>query len=478
MAAQLESSGSAQGFAASGSFDVDITITTTKNNRFLIAFVCQNNDTGDSSVTSVVYDPTGANQALSFYGNFGPIFVYTLTAPTIGASKTLRLTVDSVSGACSAIFGAFAFNDVHQVSPIGQTNTAGDISANASVTVNNTENNGFILGIVADANATGLTTSTPLMACIEVWDRNLVYGIAFAFMTGLRKASDGNVLLASTLSRILSWTMLGLEIRSSEFYRTIVESPTPRNVSTPDRLATPTRIAAPTRFPPDPVIPNPVLMNQATVGGSGVTTSSTLSLPNINSTGVNRLLLVFISYTDVGLLGYAPSAVDFGGTPLTRVHTFITSTIGPDNTYLISIDVWYLVAPPVIDSAINGTFSGPVGYGAVARFYTGVNQSVIFGNQAAGDFSGQTNGDLIVGGTQQLQSKVVAGMASQNTSASAVGTFAGGEFNIHAASGGTPTVQAGLTTAEEEGYSGITPIQIRNMIAGANAGFAVELLRA
>jgi Tfp pilus assembly protein PilX len=111
----------------------------------------------NEDVTSVVWDPTGANQSLSLVSGCnrlsanGEMWIYQLVAPATGTSLTLTVTFAT---SASAAVGVASFTGVNQTTPLGTCVVANGDPGPATVTVTSAPDELVFDTVASDENLT------------------------------------------------------------------------------------------------------------------------------------------------------------------------------------------------------------------------------------------------------------------------------------------------------------------------------------
>jgi len=140
---------------------VDVTHTVSGSDRLMLVGISTLND---STVSSVVWDPSGANQSASLVTGCnrlsanGEMWMYQLVAPATG-THTLRVTFTTSE---SAVVGVTSFTGVDQTTPLGTCVVANGDPGPASVTVSSAAGELVFDTVASDENVTAYAGQTVL----------------------------------------------------------------------------------------------------------------------------------------------------------------------------------------------------------------------------------------------------------------------------------------------------------------------------
>jgi hypothetical protein len=133
---------------------VNVTHTVSGNDRLMLVGI---STLADEVVSSVVWDPTGANQSLSLVtgcnqlAGVGEIWIYQLVAPATGTSLTLGVTF---AASASSVVGVTSFTGVDQTTPLGTCVVASGDPGPATVTVTSAPGELVFDTVASDENVT------------------------------------------------------------------------------------------------------------------------------------------------------------------------------------------------------------------------------------------------------------------------------------------------------------------------------------
>lgn len=202
--------GSANGISASAGTTADASLTITAgSNRLLLAFPGgDDSDTETNTITSVVLDPGGGDEASFTYASIRARNVYSTNRNALSevwylkeanfpatGTYTVRATISEAGLYCWV--GVSQIDDVDQTTPLGNSNTStGNGVPTASVTTGDT-NSLVFGGVGSHGNNSG---NTPGSGVTEVWDNGAgSAGGGSDYLGGHRDA-------ASTGSYTIDWT--------------------------------------------------------------------------------------------------------------------------------------------------------------------------------------------------------------------------------------------------------------------------------
>jgi len=133
---------------------VDVNHTVAGSNRLMLVGISTR---ADELVSSVVWDPAGANQSLSLVPGCnrlsanGEMWIYQLVAPATGTNLPVRVTFAATA---SAAVGVTTFTGVNQTTPLGTCVVANGDPGPATVTVTSAPDELVFDTVASDENVT------------------------------------------------------------------------------------------------------------------------------------------------------------------------------------------------------------------------------------------------------------------------------------------------------------------------------------
>lgn len=176
--------------------------------KALIAIVTWNTPVG-ATISSVVWDPTGANQAMtavaaaSTIGNRS-VRAYRLINPTAVTNGIVRATFNDSTIGSQAVFAA-AFSGAHQTTPAQDYNSANGTSTSPSVTIANATSDDMVMDSLI---AAAFTDGTPGANQTAIGAESVAGDVHWA---SYQDGADGGV-MSWTLNSSDAWLVGGVRI--------------------------------------------------------------------------------------------------------------------------------------------------------------------------------------------------------------------------------------------------------------------------
>ena len=182
----------------------------SETDKALIAFVTWSSPV-TSTVTAVVWDPTGVNQALSSFGGGASgskrVKAYRLANPSAVTNGYVHATWDDPTNGTQGIF-AGAFSGAHQTTPATDFTAASGTSTTVSVTVPNTTTDDMVMDSLLAGTVAGLSTGanqTPIGSEASPGDIH---------WSSYQDGADGGV-MSWTLPTSAAWLTGGVRIATA-----------------------------------------------------------------------------------------------------------------------------------------------------------------------------------------------------------------------------------------------------------------------